>query len=238
MRNQPPALAPRHRLIGVAATVVVHLALVLWWLLARQPGPDTDGTPAEAIQWVDVRPRPAVVTAPPAPAPAPRKPPAAPRNMLARPAPAAPAATVAAVAAPQETPVAPVAPAPPAKSAYDMMQQARRDIGKIDKEIKKEFPEQHIKKPLDTPQARLEKGFDLAAEMAPPKWYEKAKVTELIDAGGYGRKRYRVITAQGTYCMTYESNHSPNGQDPFTRGMKPKMTNCDADEEPAKAQKW
>ena len=232
MRTQPTDFPTQHRLIGVAATIAVHIALLYCWLLARQVSVDAEGAPAEAIQWVDVRQ--ARPVAPPVVARAEavlRTKPVAPRVRLA--APPVPEAVTR-----DEPRSEPAAPAPPAKSAYDMMQQARRDIGKIDQEIKKEFPEQHIKKPVDTPQVRLEKGIELAAEMAPPKWYQPAKIKELTDPGQFGRKRYRVITAYGTYCMTYESANSPNGQDHFTRGNKPKVTNCDADEEPVKPQKW
>lgn len=233
MRTQPTDFPSQHRLIGVAATIAVHIGLLCCWLLAREVGVDDEGPQADAIQWVDVRPDKPVA----APPPVARAEPAAPKK------PAHPRLTP--VAPPEPETVAqdearsePAPQAPPAKSAYDMLQQARRDIGKIDQEIKKEFPEQHIKRPVDTPQARLEKGIELAAEMAPPKWYQPAKIKELTDPGQFGRKRYRVITAYGTYCMTYESANSPNGQDHFTRGNKPKVTNCDADEEPVKPQKW
>lgn len=250
MRNQPTDYQPNHRLQGVLATIVVHAALVLCWLLARQPGADTDRTPRQAIAWVNVRPDAAV--APPQPLaartePVVRRPPVAahvtltPHFTPVTPVRSAPATAEARAEAPPDAPaVEPAAqvPAPATKSAYDMLQQARRDIGKIDQEIKKEFPEQHIKKPLDTPQARLEKGIELANELAPPRWYEAAKVKELIDPGGYGRRRYRVITAHGTFCMTYESAHSPDGRDPMTRNTAPKLTNCPPHEEPAKAQQW
>ena len=249
MRNQPTDFQPNHRLHGVVATVAVHAALVLCWLLTRQPGADTDRTPRKAIAWVNVRPDTAVTPAKPPEArvePVMRRQPVAPRAthaMVATPVLPAPVRAPAPAETPSETPAeAPAAQAqaqaPAMKSAYDIMQQARRDIGSIDKGIKKEFPEQHIKKPLDTPQARLEKGIELANELAPPRWYEAAKVKELIDPGGYGRRRYRVITAHGTFCMTYESAHSPDGRDPMTRNTAPKMTNCPPHEEPAKAQQW
>ncbi|MEJ7805035.1 MAG: hypothetical protein WKG03_03820 [Telluria sp.] len=233
MRHPPTLFDTRHRLIGALAAIVLHIALLCCWLLAPPSGPVADGTPADTIQWVHVRPAKPVAPPPVTSAKAVvRKQAATPRTARA------PAAPTQAEAVPEAVASEPAVQAPPTKSAYDVMQQARRDIGKIDQEIKKEFPEQRIKKPLDTPQARLEKGFELASELAPPKWYEPAKVKELIDPGGYGRKRYRVITARGTYCMTYESAHSPNGKDPFTRGSQPKLSSCDADEEPAKEQKW
>ena len=118
------------------------------------------------------------------------------------------------------------------------MQQARRDIGGISKDLKKEFPQRGIRAPIDTAQKRLVKGIALAHELAPPKWYEKAKVTELIDPGGQGRRRYRVMTAGGPMCWTVDAQHTPNGRDLGKPQGAPKMTNCPPDEEPAKAQEW
>lgn len=118
------------------------------------------------------------------------------------------------------------------------MQQARRDIGTISRELKKEFPVRGIRAPIDTAQKRLVRGMELAYELAPPKWYEKAKITELIDPGGQGRRRYRVITPNGPRCWTVDAPHTPNGRDQAKPQGPPKMTNCDPDEEPAKAQDW
>jgi hypothetical protein len=56
---------------------------------------------------------------------------------------------------------------------------------------------------------KLERGIARAAELAPNKWYQAPKTEEIIDPGGYGRRRYRVTTALGTCCVTYESNHGP-----------------------------
>ncbi|WP_426102634.1 hypothetical protein [Massilia sp. TSP1-1-2] len=235
MRKSPVHVASGHRLIGVAATIAVHIALALCWLLTSQVRVDADGAPAATIQWIDVRPGAAVAVMPPVArvAPVVHKKTVAPQLTLVTPVLAKPAP-----ASQEAAPGPATVQAPSGKSAYEMMQQARRDIGKIDREIKKEFPEQHIKKPVDTAQSRLEKGIALANELAPPRWYEQAKVKELIDPGQYGRKRYRVVTAYGTYCMTYESAHSPDGRDQATRNSAPKMTICPEHEEPAKAQQW
>lgn len=227
MPAQPTDLQPRHRLPGVAATIAVHLLLIAGWLLARQAGVDNEGAPAAAIQWIDVKPpKVRAVKAPEAVA-AKRKEPVEPRATVA---PAAP--VVEAVVS------APEAAAPAARSVADMMQQARRDLGKIDKDLKKEFPQRGIRAPIDTAQKRLVKGIELASELAPPKWNEAPKITEMIDPSGQGRRRYRVITAGGTYCLTYDGVGTPNGRDHGTQPSAPKMTNCPPDEEPAKAQAW
>lgn len=240
MRAQPSFSPSDHRLFGVAATIAAHLALIAFWLLAERVPAQIDGDPAETIQWIDVKapadkPAPQVAVTPKS-APAP----AAPRMRVASPiAPpiptSAPQADSAAVA---EAVAAPVAEPVPAKSVQDMLQQARRDIGKIDKELNKELPGQLIKAPPDTPHGRLVKGIELANELAPRRWYEQPKIKELIDPGGYGRRRYRVVTALGTFCVTYDSPQSPDGKDPITRGATPKYTNCPPHEEAAKPQKW
>lgn len=84
---------------------------------------------------------------------------------------------------------------------------------------------------------RFEKDVERAAELAPPRPGEAPKIEEIIDPGGYGRRRYRVISATGTYCITYESNHAPDGLDSMANGIKPKITTCPKDEQPATTQK-
>jgi hypothetical protein len=230
MRLEPPILHHERRLAGLAATVALHFALLYGWHLARQDMVRADDADPTGMQWVTIAP------------PRPVKPTTAVTPARARPVQARQAAT--ATQTPAASPIAPeaistpIAAAPATPSAAEMMQQARKDLGKIDKQLRKEFPGPRIKAPVDTPQARLERGIEHAAEMAPPKWYEGPKVKEIIDPGGYGRRRYRVITANGTYCVTYESNHAPDGIDSMKNGIKPKLTTCPAHEQPATEQKW
>lgn len=231
MSFQPPLPRRDRRLTGLAATVALHLALLYTWHLARQLEPKADGHDPVRIQWLKnapprpVKPAPVVTRQPVRPAAAK---PAAPPVTRQRPA----------TIIEPEAISQPATEAPSARSVDEMMQQARKDLGRIDKELRKEFPGPRIKAPADSPQIRLEKGIAHAAEMAPPKWYEGPKVTELIDPGGYGRRRYRVITANGTYCITVESNHAPDGIDTMKNGIKPKLTTCPKDEQPATKQKW
>lgn len=233
MNFQPPFLRRNRRLTGLAATVALHLALLYGWHLAREAGPRTEHDDATRIQWVNVAPPRPVKKPPPVAWQEPARPVAAARQ-------GAPVVThqpPATVIAPDAVAV-PASEAPPARSVDEMMQQARKDLGKIDKELRKEFPGPRIKAPPDSPQIRLVKGIEHAAEMAPPKWYEAAKVQEILDPGGYGRRRYRVITANGTYCITIESNHAPDGIDTMKNGIKPKLTTCPEHEAPATSQKW
>ncbi|MES2320494.1 MAG: hypothetical protein V4631_23700 [Pseudomonadota bacterium] len=230
---QPPTLRHERRLIGLAVTLALHLALFGVWRLSQVNVMYALSDDTQRIQWVKV--------APPRPV---KKPVPVLARASAQPKPAARVHVPAApppprsVAPEPEAITQPVAETPRTRSVDEMMQQARKDIGKIDKDLRKEFPGAAIKAPPDSPQIRLEKGIEHAAEMAPPKWYEAPKITELVDPGGYGRKRYRVITANGTYCVTYESNHAPDGIDSMQRGIKPKITTCPQHEEPAPKQKW
>jgi hypothetical protein len=117
-----------------------------------------------------------------------------------RPAEAAPPAPEALAA----TPPAPAeaAPAQPARPSVDeIMRMAKRDIGKIDKDLRKEFPQRGERAPLDTPQARLEKGIAAAHAAVRPKFYEAARMEEISSPGGSGARIYKVTTAVLTYCI-------------------------------------
>lgn len=116
-------------------------------------------------------------------------------------------------------------------------EQARATVEKMD--ASKPLPEST--RPMSaSPQMdawkRFEKGIERAGELAPPRPGEAPKIEEIIDPGGYGRRRYRVISATGTYCITYESNHAPDGLDTMANGIKPKITTCPKDEQPATRQ--
>jgi hypothetical protein len=134
MRFTPLPSSPDRRLAGIVITVVLHLLLLWGWRASMKvtAQPDVRRT---AIEWVDVKlPRPVTRPAPPREAVVPvrRKASAGAAN-ASRPA---VAVTVAPVA---EVLVAPAAPEPPTRSAADMLDQAKRDIGKFDKELRKEF---------------------------------------------------------------------------------------------------
>ena len=118
------------------------------------------------------------------------------------------------------------------------MRQARRSIGKIDQDLRKAHPGQPISAPASNGATRLAQGLQAAADAAPNRWYEAPKVTEIIDPGSYDRRRYRVVGARGTYCITVESNHAPDGLDIGSKGIEHKKTNCEESEQAATRQKW
>ena len=224
MNRHPEFSRNYRRLPALTATLALHVLLVLLWQVARQQPEATSGDVAR-IQWVNVTPQqraaaPVAVAAAPVRLVKKRAP-----TRLARTPLAAPAPPAAPYVAPLADAAAAVLDAPPMPSAADMLARARKDLAGIDKELRKDFPEARIKAPLDTSQARLEKGFELAHEMAPPKWYEQAKIKELTVPAGHGARRYRVITAFGTYCVTYGNNYTA-AVDTMQQGIKPKMSTC------------
>lgn len=98
----------------------------------------------------------------------------------------------------------PAAPTPPAlPSAEQIMSIARRDLGKIDKDLRKEQRRQEFSAPVDSPQARLSRGMQEAHDAVPPKWYQAAKVEDFTPPGDDARKVYRITTATGSYCVFY-----------------------------------
>ena len=214
--------------IGVALTLALHVLLLLAWRHAGMlPAPDTSAR--EAIQWVDI-----ALTRPPLPPVAPKPAPPA-RRAAARtvPAPARTAEPTQTTApAPSEQPLPPpVAEAPAALSAHELLQQAKRNVGKIDQDLRKAYPGQPITAPVDNAHTRMAKKMQTAADNVPNKWYEAPKITEVLDPGPYGRRRYRVVGAFGTYCITVESNHAPDGIDQMAKGIVQKITTCDDDEQ-------
>lgn len=214
---------PHTRQTALAATVAVHLGIL--WYLAQQTPRRHEGPPRQAIQWLWLpKPSPAPAVAPP-----PEK---ARTSTASVPAiPVQPPAQPVTIAPPEQ------APAAPSANVETMLQQAKAAVAGIDKDLRKET-RGLIRAPADSPQIRMRKGIEQAAELVPNKWYEAPKIIEIIDAGGYDRKRYKVVTPSGTYCVTYESNHAPDGLDIMKNGIKPKLTSCPQHEGPATRQEW
>lgn len=223
---------------GLLLTALVHVALVIGWQAVRTlPAPTaTQDAPRSRLLWIPL-PRPAQRDRAPAPPPKEaaaqpaRQHPAAPLILppAAQPAPLPePAATPAAVGAPPQ-------PAPAQPNAERILERARRDIGGIDKALRKEN-RPYIAAPLDSPQMRLRRGIEHAAEMAPNAWYQAPKTEELVNNTGDGARRSRVITGNGTYCVTERS--PATSIDMIEKHGKQRITNCPAHEEPARQQAW
>ncbi|UOD30377.1 hypothetical protein INH39_01050 [Massilia violaceinigra] len=230
----PPAA--KRRYAAIALTLLAHALLVLGWQYARRL-PPVDNDPGHSMQWVKIMP-PMATAPPPKPVSQPVARPAARADApAARPVPATPAAPVAPISeAPPDTIVQDAPPVAP--NAAEIMRQARRSIGKIDQDLRKAHPGQPISAPVSNGATRLAQGLQAAADAAPNRWYEAPKVTEIIDPGQYDRRRYRVVGADGTYCITVESNHAPDGLDISSKGIQHKKTNCEKNEQAATKQKW
>jgi hypothetical protein len=247
---------PRERrYAGLALTVLVHAALLLGWQMSRQAVP-VDGAPEPArtrIQWIRLSapaappvqpakpvplPKPAQATAP-APAhsaplvtPRPATPPSA--SSAVQPitiVPAAPAAD-APVNAPQSAPSEPMSATP---GTAEILNRARRDIGKIDRTLRKEN-NPYIAAPLSSPQMRMREQMEAAHDMAAPRLWEAPKIEELVTNTGTGERRTRVITGGGTYCITDRPLNS--SIDMIEKHGKQRITNCPEHETPASKQTW
>ena len=92
-------------------------------------------------------------------------------------------------------------------SADSIVSVAKRDIGKIDREVRTEFKQPPLSASVDTAMERLAKGIEQAHAAAPNKWYQAAKVEDITPPGDDARKIYRVTTALGTYCARYRDKN-------------------------------
>jgi hypothetical protein len=225
------------RSAGLAATLLVHALLILAWQMARTSPAPVEGDDA-AMLWLRVpAPVPRMVVVPPV---QPKAAPTPKSSTPLRPVPAMQAETP--VQIPVPAPVNVTAPdAPPARlepvipSTAAIMDSARRSIGDIDRALRKER-QPTIVLPPDSPQLRLRRGIEHAREMAPPRLWEAPRVVELVNNTGDGARRTRVITGNGTYCLT---DRAPTtGVEMFEKHGKQRYTTCPKDEEPARQQEW
>lgn len=232
--TRPPRQDPDSRLAGLALTLLFHAALVAGWQQARKLRLPEQGE-ADFVQWVRVAPRlPEAVVAESAPdRPRMR---AVPRSIASS---AAPAPAREAIAAPGPA-EAMAAPAPTtelaAGAARQMIEQAMRDAGAMDRAVRKDS-KPTIVAPPDSPQIRMANKFREAAALAPNKWYEAPKIVELVNDGGDGARRFRVLTALGIYCITERS--PATSIDMIEKHGKQRITNCGHEhEQPANPQEW
>jgi hypothetical protein len=133
------------RCLPLLLTIAVHLLLAVLYLAQRHTVPPASSAAQRVFVALVARPERQPT---PAPVLAPRIRPHVPLAPAARPLPATEATPVSAVD---------VAPAPPQPAAAsDMLAQARRDIGKIDRELRGTAPPLPLLRP-DTAQARFER---------------------------------------------------------------------------------
>jgi hypothetical protein len=152
--------------------------------------------------WLKASP-PAPVRHPEAAPPVALAQPQAPRHRAAapiehEPAPVAEAPTVAATPA--------VAEAPRADTILSM---AKRELGKIDQDLRKEYQPGRLSASVETALQRLARGIDQAHQAAPNKWYQAAKIEDITPPGDDERKIYKITTVAGTYCVRYKDKNRP-----------------------------
>ena len=203
MTDACTGLPPRGRWLALLLIVAIHIA-ALWCWPQRHPDPGAARSGEMAITFVAV---------------------AAPARSAAKPTPVAAVTRHAAkltappklgmilipsLPAPTPTPV----PAPVQKSADDIIGQARRDVGKIDRELRAAS--------LDTAQrtliftsSKLERGLAGAfVNRGPPQVVE--------DVMNDGRRVSRI----GNKCYYMESNGLVGGRDVFRDGIRTVFKNC------------
>lgn len=182
---------------GLLLIVLLHAGLAYVIVQSRPRLASDENLPqGPAISWLrhtlpaPPKPLPSIK---PAAARVPRLPMAAPVN---RPPPAASVAQEPAPATPEAITVT------PAPSAADILAQAKRDVGKIDRELRKEFPQRGEQKLEDTGFKRMQQGFAEAYAAVPPKWYEASKIEEVGANAARGSRTYKITSALGTLCVT------------------------------------
>jgi hypothetical protein len=238
----PALLPPRDRRhVGIAVTVLVHALLILGWQATRRT-PSVEPDPRRStVQWIRL-PAPVVPTPRreeervkpvqphlvPLPGAITLTPPALPA------APAAPSAPTASTPATADEFAPPAPPAP--STGATLLERARRDAGAVDRALRKEN-RPYIVAPADSPQIRLRKGIQAAADMAPNAWYEAPKTAELVNNTGDGARRTRVISGGGTYCIT-ERAPTTSIDMIEKHGKVIPHTNCPEHESPANGQEW
>jgi hypothetical protein len=194
----------RRRTLSLALALLVHAAL-LGGLLRHMSRPAD--APTSTMVWLKLAPpvRKPIEAPPPARTPSP---PASAPPHVAKAAPPAPIPMA---------PPPPVVEAPPAAapssapvSVEQMLAIARRDLGKIDRDLRKEQRVDQFSKAPDSAQLRLEKGFDEAHAAVPNKWYQAAKIEDITPPGDDARKIYRITGALGSYCVRYPDKNRVN----------------------------
>jgi hypothetical protein len=238
----PPARAGDRRLAGAALTVLIHLALILGWRTARNLPPAQSEESHSTIQWIQL---PALL---PHTKPMPDAPPsdnrthphlapgrsAQPGRAVIPTAPAPGAAAAPKGLDPAEGPTF-SAEAITKPTAETLIERARRAAGGIDRTLRKEN-RPYIAAPPDSPQIRMRSYMEQAHDLAPSRLWEAPKVEELVNNTGDGARRTRVITGNGTYCVTERS--PATSVDMIEKHGKLRLTTCPQHEEPAKQQRW
>jgi hypothetical protein len=207
---------------GLLLTAALHVAILRMFAQRdRQPLDHAPHDTRPAIQWLlpmhtpmhrTTQPQPAQASplrAASRPKVAPASRPATAPETQDQPISPAPAPEAQAITSPAEAADPFAAPPARAPTASDIMARARKDLGRIDQELRKAYPERGLPAPNDSRQARLERGFEAAHDAVPPKWYQGARTVEISPPNAHTRM-YRVSTALLTYCITISEDGRKN----------------------------
>ncbi|MGK5054351.1 hypothetical protein [Janthinobacterium sp. RB2P8] len=196
MTSLPPL--PR-RAPGLLLIVLLHAGLAYIVLQSRPRAITDENLPrGPAIAWLRY-----TAPTPPKPVPVPLPSTAAAR-VPRLPMPAS-------ISRPLPPPAVEQAPAPATPEAItlvtppgaaDILAQAKRDVGKIDRELRKQFPQRGGEKFDDTGFKRMQQGFAEAYAAVPPKWYEASRIEEVGANAAKGGRTYKITNALGTLCVT------------------------------------
>jgi hypothetical protein len=99
--------------------------------------------------------------------------------------------------------------APVASRTATILSIAKRDLGKIDRDLRDEFKQPRLSASVETALQRLARGIEQAHDAAPNKWYQAARIEDITPPGDDARKIYRITTALGSYCVRYPDKNKP-----------------------------
>lgn len=195
------------RWLALALIVAVHLLALLLWP-QRAPERAVGKGRETAITFV-LAPKPAQVVKPPARLVG--KPQARLRTRVAAPV---ENAIRLVPTAPDPDPIAVPEPEVASKSADEILAQARMDIGKIDREVRKASPDMAVRT-IQLHRPKLEMAIAGAFKERGP-----AKMEEVVLPDG------RRMTRVGNMCAVKESNGLVGGRDVFKDGVKTRWQSC------------
>ena len=209
----PSPRLQRH-LPSLLLVALLHTALLYALLQSRQPVDDNEpAARGPAIQWLrNTRPPP--TNSQPLPLPLSIPVPAQVSAAAARPSrPSAPMPMTPA-SSPAPATDAPVAESPveatasaQLPSASEIREAAKRQIGQIDKELRRQFPHGASQKLEDTDFKRMQRGFADAYAAVPPKWYEASRIEEIGSDSKSGTRVYKITSALGSICISMIPGH-------------------------------
>lgn len=205
-----PALQWGSRTFTLLFIVALHLLLVLLWPQGASHDQATPARLATELTFVTLRPVPER----PAPLPVRPRKPQPPREAI-RPR-AVRESTLVAIPAPAIAPPPAVAPTPqpPERSTDDIMAQARRDVGRIDRDLRKSSLNIAERSTVLSATAR-EKAISAAYVGGGP-----SPIVESVAADG------RRISRRGKMCAFKEHNGLVGGRDVFKDGVKTVWQQC------------